>query len=112
MTIAKFEFSRDFSALELRDATASYRTLMGVTKTRPEGSLLYSNMPKGQCRRRESAAEGLGLYLGYVMFDAIINDGCYDPQRLAQTVTDRLALIIQTANEPKPQRVKSRSPNG
>lgn len=78
---------------------------MGITRTRPEGSLLHHTLPKGGCSRRESAAEDLGLYLGYVMFDAIINDGCYDPQRLAQTVTDRLALIIQTASEPKPQRV-------
>ncbi|OLV18155.1 hypothetical protein [Deinococcus marmoris] len=98
--------SKEFHALELRGAATNYRTLLGVTKTRPEGSLLHPNLPKGGLRRWESAAEGLGLYLDYVMFDAILNDGCYDPQRLAQTVTDHLALIIQTANEPKPQRVK------
>lgn len=98
MTIAKKVGIEEYFALELYAAAAQYLVLFGVTQHSPHGTPLDDDSPKPEHRRREEAAEGLGLYLGYVMYD-MVEAGCHDPEQLRRTICDHFALVVRAAHE-------------
>ncbi|CAM3473954.1 hypothetical protein DESA109040_14055 [Deinococcus saxicola] len=98
MTIAKSMGIEEFFALELYDAAADYLALLGITPAHPHGTPLHDDSPTPELRRREDASEGLGIYLGCVLFD-MMEAGCHDPERLRKAVSDGLMLVVRAAHE-------------